>query len=47
MSLTMSDEAQHAFTLSAEWLLDNAYLIREQVADLRKSLPQNTMESCL
>ena len=40
MSLTMSDEAQHAFTLSAEWLLDNAYLIREQVADLRKSLPQ-------
>src|SRR3954468_6063873 len=40
MSLTMSDEAQHAFTLSAEWLLDNAYLIREQVTDLRKSLPQ-------
>src|SRR4029077_11611992 len=40
MSLTMSDEAQHGFTLSAEWLLDNAYLIREQVADLRKSLPQ-------
>jgi cyclic beta-1,2-glucan synthetase len=40
MSLTMSAEAQHAFTLSAEWLLDNAYLVREQVADLRKSLPQ-------
>src|SRR5436309_137513 len=40
MSLTMSAEARHAFTLSAEWLLDNAYLIREQVADLRKSLPQ-------
>jgi cyclic beta-1,2-glucan synthetase len=40
MSLTMSAEAHHAFTLSAEWLLDNAYLIREQVADLRKSLPQ-------
>ena len=39
-SLTMSAEAHHAFTLSAEWLLDNAYLIREQVADLRKSLPQ-------
>ena len=36
----MSAEAHHAFTLSAEWLLDNAYLIREQVADLRKSLPQ-------
>ncbi|MGE5213398.1 MAG: GH36-type glycosyl hydrolase domain-containing protein [Nitrospirota bacterium] len=40
VSLTMSAEAHHAFTLSAEWLLDNAYLIREQVADLRKSLPQ-------
>src|SRR6059036_2382157 len=40
MSLTMSAEARHAFTLSAEWLLDNAYLIREQVTDLRKSLPQ-------
>ena len=25
MSLTMSAEAHHAFTLSAEWLLDNAY----------------------
>ena len=36
----MSAEAHHAFTLSAEWLLDNAYLIREQVTDLRKSLPQ-------
>src|SRR5213595_2330301 len=40
MSLTMSAEAHHAFTLSAEWLLDNAYLIREQVTDLRESLPQ-------
>ncbi len=40
MSLTISAEAHHAFTLSAEWLLDNAYLVREQVADLRKSLPQ-------
>lgn len=40
MSLTMSAQAHQAFTLSAEWLLDNAYLIREQVTDLRKSLPQ-------
>src|SRR5213082_3138447 len=39
-SLTMSAEVHHAFTLSAEWLLDNAYLIREQVTDLRDSLPQ-------
>src|SRR5216117_6279 len=40
MGLTMSADAHHAFTLSAEWLLDNAYLIREQVTDLRESLPQ-------
>jgi len=40
VSLTMSAEAHHAFTLSAEWLLDNAYLIREQMTDLRKSLPK-------
>src|SRR5882724_9020214 len=39
-SLTMSGEMHHAFALSAEWLLDNAYLIREQVTDLRRSLPQ-------
>jgi cyclic beta-1,2-glucan synthetase len=39
-SLTMSAEVHHAFILSAEWLLDNAYLIREQVTDLRESLPQ-------
>jgi cyclic beta-1,2-glucan synthetase len=40
VSLTVSVEAHHGFTLSAEWLLDNAYLIREQITDLRKSLPQ-------
>ena len=39
-SLTMSADVHHAFTLSAEWLLDNAYLIREQMTDLRRSLPQ-------
>jgi cyclic beta-1,2-glucan synthetase len=39
-SLTMSAEVHHAFTLSTEWLLDNAYLIREQVTNLRESLPQ-------
>ncbi len=41
-SLTMSAEVHHAFTLSAEWLLDNAYLIREQVTDLRQSLPRTS-----
>src|SRR5205814_3082008 len=39
-SLAVSAEMHQAFTLSAEWLLDNAYLIREQVTDLRRSLPQ-------
>jgi cyclic beta-1,2-glucan synthetase len=39
-NLTMSAKVHHAFTLSAEWLLDNAYLIREQMTDLRRSLPQ-------
>jgi cyclic beta-1,2-glucan synthetase len=39
-SLTMSAKMHHAVTLAAEWLLDNAYLIREQVTDLRRSLPQ-------
>ena len=38
----MSAEVHHAFTLSAEWLLDNAYLIREQVTDLRQSLPRKS-----
>ena len=41
-SLTMSTEAQHAFALSAEWLLDNAYLIREQATELRRSLPRES-----
>ncbi len=41
-SLTVSAEVHHAFTLSAEWLLDNAYLIREQVTGLRRSLPQRS-----
>src|SRR5664279_1529642 len=38
-SLSMSADVHHSFTLSAEWLLDNAYLIREQLTDLRRSLP--------
>jgi len=41
-SLMMSAQVEHAFTLSAEWLLDNAYLIREQVTDLRRSLPRKS-----
>ncbi|HEY2713219.1 MAG TPA: glucoamylase family protein [Chthoniobacterales bacterium] len=38
-SLTMSADVHHGFTLAAEWMLDNAYLIREQLTDLRRSLP--------
>jgi hypothetical protein len=38
-SLTMSAEAHHAFALSGEWLLDNAYLIQGQINEIRRSLP--------
>ncbi len=31
----------HAMTAAAEWLLDNAYLIRTQMAETRRHLPRN------
>ncbi len=31
----------HAMTASAEWLLDNAYLIRTQIAETRRHLPRD------
>ena len=31
----------HALTAAAEWILDNAYLIRTQIAEIRRNLPQN------
>ena len=43
-SLTMSAEVHHAFALSAEWLLDNAYLIQGQINEIRRSLPANYYE---
>ncbi len=43
-SLTMSAKAQRSSALSAEWLLDNAYLIKEQVNDIRRSLPKKFYE---
>lgn len=43
-SLTMSAEVHHAFALSAEWLLDNAYLIQGQINEIRRSLPGNYYE---
>ncbi|MEO7317991.1 MAG: hypothetical protein ABIZ56_03270, partial [Chthoniobacteraceae bacterium] len=39
-SLAMSAEVHHAFALSAEWLLDNAYLITGQINEVRRSLPK-------
>src|SRR5579859_4342912 len=30
----------HALTAAAEWLLDNAYLIRTQIAEIRRHLPR-------
>ena len=32
----------HALTAAAEWLLDNAYLIRTQIAEIRRHLPRNS-----
>ena len=40
-SLTMSAAVHQAFALSAEWLLDNAYLIQGQVNEVRRSLPES------
>ena len=39
-SLSASAELHQSFGLSTEWLLDNAYLIQEQINDIRKSLPE-------
>jgi hypothetical protein len=38
--LSVSAELHQSFGLSTEWLLDNAYLIQEQINDIRKSLPE-------
>ena len=43
-SLAMCAEVHHAFALSAEWLLDNAYLIQGQINEIRRSLPKNYYE---
>ena len=40
-SLAMSAEVHHAFALSAEWLLDNAYLITGQINEIRRGLPKD------
>lgn len=40
LSLSMAAQAHQSPALSAEWLLDNAYLIRAQVENIRRNLPQ-------
>ncbi len=42
--LNMSAETAQGSALSAEWLLDNAYLIKEQINDVRQSLPRKYYE---
>ena len=32
----------HALTAAAEWILDNAYLIRTQIAEVRRQIPRET-----
>ena len=42
--LSVSAEVHQSFGLSSEWLLDNAYLIQEQINDIRRSLPRRYYE---
>jgi len=39
--LTEAAHLGHALTAAAEWLLDNAYLVRTQIAEIRRHLPRN------
>ena len=43
-SLSISAEAEKSAALSTEWLLDNAYLIQEQINDVRQDLPPHYYE---
>jgi len=40
-SLAEAARLDHTLTASAEWLLDNAYLIRTGIAEIRRSLPKD------
>ncbi len=44
-SLTEAARLDHTLTASAEWLLDNAYLVRTNIAEIRRSLPRNHIRS--
>jgi len=40
-SLAEAARLDHTLTASAEWLLDNAYLIRTAISEIRRSLPRD------
>ena len=44
-SLAEASRLDHTLTASAEWLLDNGYLIRTAIADIRRSLPSDRTTS--
>ena len=44
-SLSEAARLDHTLTASAEWLLDNAYLTRTSIAEIRRSLPRNHIRS--
>ena len=43
--LSEAARLDHTLTASAEWLLDNAYLTRTSIAEIRRSLPRNHIRS--
>ena len=40
--LSEAARLDHTLTASAEWLLDNAYLTRTSIAEIRRSLPRKS-----
>jgi hypothetical protein len=45
--LVESLRADKAITPASEWLLDNFYLVEEQVVIARRHLPKDTVKHCL
>ena len=44
-SLAEAARMDRALTASAEWLLDNSYLVRTQISEVRRHLPRNFPKS--
>lgn len=40
-SLSEAARLDHTLTVSAEWLLDNSYLVRTSISEIRRSLPRH------